>query len=368
MKSNKIIHLLFLIICAAILLIPVVFFNFSDISNEEKRNFEKFPLFFSEEKFNQNFFTELNSYFEDRIGLKRLFSRIYNTLDSKFPMSDVTKKSGYQGKKNWLFYNEENLFDFYFKRNLMTEEALDRYTEKLTSIRDWCETQGIKFIFFIAPNKHEIYEEYFPYHRPEGETVTNQIVNRLKKANICVIYPKANILHKKEETKKILYYERDTHWNNLGAYYGAQPLIDSIQQQFSEIKYDTISYKFQEEKIFGGDIENIISAPKRAMTQFVYDCYLNGIKQDSLFTCNTTDRNHIITWSKSTYPKLLMYRDSFATALYQFLAPYFSTSEFLWQDLRNSEKEFILQEKPDLLILEVAERKVTYLLGSDFER
>ena len=194
---------------------------------------------------------------------------------------------------------------------------------------------------------------------------------------------KSKILQISEDLGGERYTKRFNAWIHLVVMlYAVIKRFDSLREITTSLLADThklahigITFKIGRSTLADANrrrpqaiFENIISAPKRAMTQFVYDCYLNGIKQDSLFTCNTTDRNHIITWSKSTYPKLLMYRDSFATALYQFLAPYFSTSEFLWKDLRNSEKEFILQEKPDLLILEVAERKVTYLLGSDFER
>ena len=52
--------------------------------------------------------------------------------------------------------------------------------------------------------------------------------------------------------------------------------------------------------------------------------------------------------------KMVMFRDSYATALMKFLSHSFGRTVFVWQ--QNWDKGFIEREKPDIVILELVER------------
>ena len=67
--------------------------------------------------------------------------------------------------------------------------------------------------------------------------------------------------------------------------------------------------------------------------------------------------NGVVTIGKNqNLPKVILFRDSFTSALTPFLSPLFSKAEYNWKQFRESDKEYVLQNKPDLIIFESVER------------
>jgi len=60
-------------------------------------------------------------------------------------------------------------------------------------------------------------------------------------------------------------------------------------------------------------------------------------------------------------PKLVMFRDSFADGLIPYLSENFSRSVYVWKP--KVDLQVIEQEKPDIVIFEVAERYLGSLLS-----
>jgi hypothetical protein len=56
----------------------------------------------------------------------------------------------------------------------------------------------------------------------------------LRGLNIPVIYPKEDLLAHKD--KGLLYYKNDTHWSDLGAYYGYVALVTALQKTYPNLK------------------------------------------------------------------------------------------------------------------------------------
>ena len=55
-------------------------------------------------------------------------------------------------------------------------------------------------------------------------------------------------------------------------------------------------------------------------------------------------------------PRALIFRDSFFYALEPFISPMFSEAEYKWKQFNESDKEYILKYKPDIIIFEAVER------------
>ncbi|MCQ2594092.1 MAG: hypothetical protein MJ196_02405 [Treponemataceae bacterium] len=361
----KKIQIIFLVLVAILILIPLFRFDYETvISQREKRELATRP----EIRLKKNLFNKLSLYFEDRIGLKYEFKEMFEKLNLYYQMENNYTKIGFYGKRDWLFYNKDNLFNSYFRRNLFTDDQLCSYSRKVQNMQKWCESNNIQFIYFIAPNKNEIYEEFYPYKRNNTKSLTEQIVERLEADGVTVIYPKDLILEAKKRERYSLYYERDTHWNKLGAYYGSISLVKKIKELLPSYDFPEISYEFTMKKIPGGDLENIIGTSKGKMTDYDVKTYLCGKENNDIYIYEkNAGRDGVITRGSSKKPKLIMFRDSFTSALEPYLSPYFSYAEYNWCKLQEKEKSYILEQYPDIVIFEVVERSVPNVLNLDFQ-
>lgn len=360
-------QIIFLIFVSALVIFPSINIDYKTVTSErEKRDFVVFPKIILDGSFNKNFSRQLNSYFEDRIGFKYQFKRVFEKLNKFYQMENSLEKQGIYGKDDWLFYNKDNLYKTFSQ--LYPEEKVAFYTKKLKDFQDWCESNGIKFIYYIAPNKDEIYDEFYPFSRPSGKTLTDQLVESFLAEGVNVIYPKEFLRASKKNEKHPIYLERDSHWNYLGAYYGSIPLVQNVKNLFSNISFPELSYKFHYKRIRGGDLENILGTPKGEMTQYDFTTFISGAETQSAYTyVKNEGHDGITTCGRKDLPKLLMFRDSFTIALEPFISPYFSSAEYVWHYPTNEDKSYILSQKPDLLIFESVERMVPEMLDNDFQ-
>ena len=62
-------------------------------------------------------------------------------------------------------------------------------------------------------------------------------------------------------------------------------------------------------------------------------------------------------------PKAVVFHDSFIVSLIQYLSPLFSETEYNWGQFREEDKEYILQNKPDIIIFESVERYSASIVG-----
>lgn len=157
-RKTKIVNIVFLFIAGAILITPIVFFNYSGSGIAENRNLAPFPKMFNGEQINKGIFKELEKYVDDRFGLRKILIRINAYLCLRIfktsPSDEVLI-----GKNNWLFYiskkDGDNLADF-FKINKLSDKQLLSIKINLEDKANWCKANGIEFLFLIPPNKHSI--------------------------------------------------------------------------------------------------------------------------------------------------------------------------------------------------------------------
>ena len=353
------------IICALfVLFVPIFTFNIQDvISEKENRYLTSFPAIIKDNHLNSNFFKECNSYFSDRFGLRQYFIAINNLVNTKLHANKGIQ--ALQGKNGWYFYinkaDGDNYADF-MKQNLLLPETLMMFKENVKNTADWCEANGIKTIFLICPNKHNIYSEFYPFPRPDGITRADQLTTVFNELGVNYIFPRDYILLKKTSSKYPLYYETDTHWNPLGAYCAFELLKTKIEALFPIIDFPEISYKISiEYSDTAGDILPMMNVSKSKSTR--PSLSPNGETNADYYEYIKNDGRHVITKGKNrALPRAIIFRDSFFIALEPFTSPLFSEAEYIWRAFSDSDKEYILKNKPDIIIFEEVERHGTNLV------
>lgn len=346
-------------VCGMIAFTILCFNGQGVLSKKENRTLATKPYLFKDNRINASYFAEYDSYLEDRFGGREFLISLDTKIKYNLLHGNIKSERAITGKDGWFFYikkaDGDNLSDF-FKENLMGEEEISVYKNSFLRIANWCSENGIKCIFLICPNKHSIYEECYPFIRPEGITRADQISQVFAELGIPYIYSRDYIISRKKDFSYPFYYETDTHWNSQGAYLSFTQLRKQIEQLFPDVSFPKIEYEVSiDYSMTYGDILPMLHIEKARSTQVS----LRPLPRENAvsYTFKYTDGLNGISESEDKkLPKALVFRDSFFDALMQFVAPCFSSAEYIWRSFNEKDKEYILAFKPDIIIFECAER------------
>ena len=167
-----------------------------------------------------------------------------------------------------------------------------------------------------------------------------------------MVYPLEEMLaFKKDHPDLYMYYQMDTHWNNLGGYIGARVLLTELSIEISPLDQMEISYEEKSD----GDLKSLLN--------------LWGVSQNRPDpVLNRRDGAHPVTIceaysGRSEYEmqgvpqlSLMMYRDSFGIDLAAHLKYHLSRTVLLHNSIY--EKRCVDEEKPDVFVLEILERNI----------
>lgn len=331
---------------ALLLVIPLALFPFVKGSSAEKRDLAAFPALWDETGLNTAFFTQLNTYLAERFPGRSMLISLNNAFKARvFATSDEEKIV--VGREDWLYF-AETLPD-YTGEGRLSEGAIHRLTTTLSLMREGVEQAGGRFVFTIAPNKNTLYPEYMPaYSVVDLPSNLERISERLAQSGY---YTDLSTL--REQSTEQLYHKRDSHWNNLGAYYAFDRLMQTAGQAHT-IPLGPVTW----EKDWRGDLEDMI------FPALSYMDHQATVYTDWHYTF--TSRYHgpedilITTENPAATGNLRMFRDSFGNALLPYLAESYATATFtraVPYDLQGI-------AHGDTVMLEIVERNLPNLLSS----
>jgi hypothetical protein len=360
-------NVLFVICFLFIVSLPLVFIDRKSIvSEKENRVLAAFPALLTNDGLIAigTIPQSLDNYINDRFGFRNTILSLANIVNKT---ARTINGNVIIGKDDWLFYSRpddgNNITDF-FKLNLFTDAEINKVIENIEKRLEWCNSNNIKFVFLIAPNKHNVYPEYYPFERPEGITRTEQIMDALPDhLKEIVVYPLDYIVQNKTDAMP-LYFETDTHWNMAGAHCAFDLLFDRLKQMFPGAEFPDIKFITDIRYDSFGDIvpmSGFTSYGKRTIPS-IYPT--TGWESFYQYRKNEGINGVIIENNRQSLPKAIVFRDSFFSALEPFTSSIFSSVTYNWRRFNESEKDYILENKPDIIIWEVVERSITGIPNS----
>lgn len=258
------------------------------------------------------------------------------------------------GKENWLFLQNDT--------NRIVEQNAGICKFSSNGIKKWVRTleartamlkdRGIKYYFFVAPNKESIYPEYLPdgYILSEQRPI-EQIMEGLSTSTVNLWYPLEVLKLYKSEFS--LYTQVNTHWNARGGYIAYKYLANIIKKEYplKVVEWEDIVF---EEMEISEDLGNKLNPPqtslyttarvKNAKSQMIYD---NG-KINS-------GRVQISVNKDATLPTAIIFHDSFMTdGMLPFMMESFSRIQFVHTPI--VDYDLIDRIKPDVVISQMVER------------
>lgn len=338
-------YLIYIVLVCAILLIPFLGMIFW-ATNETTENtvLAKWPSMLEDGKLNREYLSGMGEYFEDHFAFRQQMVTANAVLRGKVLKESATPKV-VVGTDNWLYYN--GTLEDYQGKNVMDERQLYMTIHNLKLIQQYVESLGSGFIFTVAPNKNSLYNENMPYYYQKGsESNLVNLTERMEEAGISYL----DLYSLFQAQEDVLYFKRDSHWNNKGAVLSYNALMDCIGKEHETY----LNVPYEEKAVHTGDLDEMLyPLAYEPETDYIYDRewkyqYVNDV------TDNMDD--WIETVSPGKAGTILMFRDSFGESLLPFVAEeiergYFS--RLVPYNLTQTE-----QYRPNCVVIEKVERNL----------
>lgn len=312
-KGNNLVCGVFIGACMALLVAPLVFMPLSSgVVASEKRELAPLPELMADDSVNLNFLSEAGDYFCDHFAFRSLLvdmdATIKQVLFCTSSADDVVV--GYDG---WLYY--AGTLNDYQRKNSLSDHALNNIACNVSLMQEYFTAQGKTFVLAIAPNKNELYPEHMPYYEiaGEGESNVERLLPLLRERGIVF----ADLHEAFRGQSEVLYFMRDSHWDDRGAILAYETIMRSIGRE--PVSFDEGSMMNDEHL---GDIDAMLhpvfAEPEAQERSRAVDEY--EVTNDA----TGVEDGYIITkaFSASTSSSLIMFRDSFGNNL---MPPFAST-------------------------------------------
>ena len=313
-----------------------------------------------------DFFTAFDSWFADRIGLRLVLIRLGTGLHVGL-LQRPTARQVVFGLDGWMFWPDDGdkvpvtMADIRGHLRLEPEE-IRQIGNHLRAIRERLATCGGTALVIVAPNKQSIYPEYLLGDRTvPASTRFDDLLYRLDPSvSGMVIDPRPELRAAKVAPGPRLYNKTDTHWNQLGAFHAYRKVVQALERAHpasrpelaSLAHYDVVVQHYE-----GGDLAvRMLFSPWRFPDR---DVILRPRPElPAVSSTLLADRGQMLTNPQGT-GRLLLEGDSFAPPLADFLARHFAT--VLVPETGRFAGEVVTRYRPDVVLLEVAERNLNRL-------
>ena len=359
--KQKLVNTVFIIAFMACMIVPAAYLNTKEmqISTIDNKLLTEWPGLDLTLKTN----TQVEDYLNDRIGFREQAIEAYTELNDKLFHVMVHPLFMY-GKDGQIFYKDPTYIMGY--QHMNTDEAyLDTLVDFLGATENYLDLKGIKFLYFLCPDKKTIYPEYFPdsIHVNEANPgITDYMGLKLEAAGIDHIIPVDELKAAKEN--EIVYnklYDA-THWNEDGAFIGHQLIDQRIQAYFDDVRplvkedyektmehMDTLDVaKFTIDE----DVPHyaLLNDTSNDMTSYLYE---TAAFEDNTFYCHFTNPEC------GNNRRLLVFCDSYFGNYHKFYQNRFSEVYFVhWHNYKYLQY-YVNLFFPDMVIYETAERSIT---------
>ncbi|MDO4440327.1 MAG: hypothetical protein Q4B74_04300 [Eubacteriales bacterium] len=302
-------YFIYIILVWVILIVPFAGMTFwPTTETSENTELAEWPKWKEDGTCNQDYLEEVGEYFEDHFAFRQHFVTANALLRGKIFRTGSTDQV-IVGEDDWLYFG--GTINDYRGRNLLSERELYNVVHNIRLMQSYVQQNGSQFVLMVIPNKNTLYDEAMPYYIKPGDTSNlERLTGMLSEQGVEYIDVKE--LFQKEND--VLYFHRDSHWNNKGAVLAYNALMEKLGREHET--YLNVPYEL--EKIHIGDIDEMLYPYGfEKEEEYIYDKkfsyqYVNDVK-DNMDAWVQTE-------NLQKDGSILMYRDSFGESILPFVA------------------------------------------------
>lgn len=359
-------EVLFLYFFFILSFIPMSRINPEDISIRENRRLAKKPDYFTKTGINSDYGFEAESWFNDRFMGRALAIKL--EMEIKYWLNRIYKnrKAVLLTNGNWMFNN--------MRLSVPDADISANMEYQLINLRNFCKKNSIKLYILFVPYKgsvyHEILESRYVYNIDDDHQFKEHVDRLRKNTGIPIIYPYEQLRNARE--KDYVFFKQSHHWTDWGAYNGYQALMNTIKEDFPDIKIVSLDdYKKFTSRYIRDDWDRIFNVgfttrllgfdPEYARNRLLNTTYNYYDHNEGNILKNQTENQKLFSQNTGGGYKILLTGNSQNENLLQFL-PYSARSlKYIRLNigkLPTSEqykflkyyKKDVLDFKPDILV------------------
>jgi alginate O-acetyltransferase complex protein AlgJ len=147
---------------------------------------------------------DLEQYYKDKFGFRKNMIQSYS-IAKVFWLGESSSSNVILGKKGWFFLSKagnQNELNYYRGINPFTQKELAQWKFVLEKRKNWLDSQGIRYLLVIAPNKTTIYPEFLPksINYVTKESRLDRLLSYMKQnSNVEILDLRSSLLAAKEK-------------------------------------------------------------------------------------------------------------------------------------------------------------------------
>lgn len=278
-------------------------------------------------------------------------------------------RTAFLGSSSYLYYSE-TLAD-YTGGNLVAENELKkgkRYVENLIDQIRAASGKETKVIMLVAPNPLTVYPDIASSEHLSlrADYTRRDQIRELFDTGSLVLLDIVDYMKKYSDAGK-LYYQTDTHWTDIGAFFGYTAILDEVAKDHpSAAPYPLSAFERVDMLSSGGDLSSFAGLgglnENVSFLMPLYESRASGYPEKPL-TINRpeTAKAFVSHANGEGLPVAYMMRDSYSAQMIPHITEHFSTlyCEEMWK--YTPDMDVIAELKPDYVIIVACERNLPVL-------
>lgn len=295
---------------------------------------------------NPDYLADWCGYAEDRYFLRQELVTAWSGLNRRVLRTSISEDV-ILGRDGWLYFG--GTLDDYTGASLMTAGEVSAAAHNLALASEYCESQGARFLFTIAPNKNSLYPRHmpdFPIFSPRRNA--DALAGALEAEGVAYLDLFAAFRAQEEE----LYFTQDSHWDSKGAALAADEINAALGR--ASRYFDG---PFHPEPVHHSDLYAMLCPAG----QWLEADRVYGGGLDFTYEAPIRSENDLnIRTAGGGEGSLLMFRDSFGNLFYPYLADSFAQARFSRSPAYRLDQA--ATQETDCVVVELVERNLRWLL------
>ena len=319
---------------------------------------------------------KFENFYNDHVPFRKSIRAVWSNL-GYFMLHDspttyvVLGKDDGDDKERWLFYSRDA--DYSPVRDAQgiatyPEYVKDKIAKALDENTKYLRGRKIDFYLLAIPNKENVYKEYLPdtVNVYNSKSRGEDLIECLDEEDKNIVYAKDEIMDAKKDYQ--LYYKHDTHWNELGAFYGFKSFMKKVFPNFDgysyKIKWQGLQVSKDGETNF--DMPNMMKVYNYFVDNWPKVYYTSGSSFDE-YVFGENDNKITVKKNKNAPIKkrIMVVGDSYRSAMMPYFGRIFSESISMHRVAYNP--ELLDKYKPDIVVAETVERYFSVMGTFSFE-
>ncbi len=214
-----------------ILLIPMLLFNFksNQVSEIDNRKLIENPFTLGRE----NFLSNVTSYLEDRIGFRNEMIYAYTIANDKL-FGEMVHPTYTYGKDGYVFGK--------MGKNQKFGDYGIIFSDFIEKTQSYCISRNIPFVFVFTPSKISVVQDKLPTGCNFDNSWISNFFNELDKRNVRYVDNLSKMVELYKSGEMVFNKKYNAgHWNDLGAFYGVNNILEEIQKDFPALHINTLN-------------------------------------------------------------------------------------------------------------------------------